>query len=207
MDLGSNEFYLEKGFGLDGNHRAEQQWDDESKLQLLEILQSTTDIKIIAEKMKKPRFEVWFNLVTLPSEYPFVGQPTYKTSDEILRALLGNAVNPITKLIDLLAVSVHPGLAAEAARIAMETILPKEVEALTTQDYWDISKLVWDGVIKKCSSLIKNEEIYIDAKMKELLDLLVRRISIKSELLQAIVSPYRDEPNPDQNDSTTQTAE
>ena len=192
MHLGSNDFILERGFGLDGNHRAEQHWDPETKLQLLKILEQTTDIKLIAEQMKKPRFEVWYNIVTLHTEYPLKSSFKYTTTQDILKALVGQTGNPITKLIDVLGQSAHPGLAAEAAKLGMEILMTKSIESLQQSEYWDVCCQVWQGVLLKVQILVENEEFYIELKMKELLDCLAKRISMKADILQLLKSPFQD---------------
>ena len=202
IDFGSHDFYLERGFGLDSDHYKEQQWDPETRLQLVEGLQSTTDIKLLAEKLKKPRFEVWFNAVTLPSEYSHAMPGVYKDPKDVLKVLLGDTINPISKLIQVLEASAHPGLAAEAAKVSLECLLNKDVDHLKIEEYRAIAIKAWKAVISKCTRLADNEESYIEIKAKELIDCLVKRISLKADVLSSIPSPFQDAPNQEQTNST-----
>jgi hypothetical protein len=129
-------------------------WDDRETNRLLEYVERYDDWKVIAEKMKRPKYEcmVHFSLLEV-CDYHYVGGGRRGggggntivggggiagggggedvQSIEYLKGIVGHSRNPIMSLIHIIAHAVHPCLSSEIAKTVLQK-LPTDSSPVTT---------------------------------------------------------------------------
>jgi hypothetical protein len=163
------------------------EWTEEETLKLLEVIEVTSDWKIISEKMDRPKHECQFHFSQLPIDY----FEKYDVHDKlaVLTQLLGVARNPVSSLIYTVAFGAHPGLAAEIARLSMLQLTKLTPAELGNQDMlWKVAKESFVGCLEKANKLIEIEDSLLKRYIEFLIVSLTKRISLKVDFYDSLIN-------------------
>jgi hypothetical protein len=174
MGKSSSDFEFRQGvnFNEDGKY---QPWVIDQILTLKDVMENGS-IKDIALKLGKSESECMTEFLGLKLQ-------DINGTKDVLKQILGNPKNPVMALIVILAVSVHPGLAAKVAQTSISYLIEKP-EHQFEKILWDCAYAGWNVCLEIAKRLATQEEEKVEQSVVNLNKLMAKRIALKLDLLE-----------------------
>jgi hypothetical protein len=163
------------------------EWTEDETLRLLEYVEVLDDWKMIAEKMKRPKYECMLQFAQVEfSEYQKYDK---NDPDAVLKEIVGLSKNPVMALIHTISSAVHPGLGSEIAKVSLgQLIRLPEQQIMKKSVLWDVALKGLEAALKRANDLKTKEEETVSKYVDFLLASVERRIALKAEYLNSVVT-------------------
>jgi hypothetical protein len=163
------------------------EWTEDETLRLLEYLEVLDDWKMIAEKMKRPKYECMLQFAQV--EFREYEKYDKNDADAVLKQIVGLAKNPVMSLIHAISSAVHPGLGAEIAKVSLgQLIRLPEQQIMKKSVLWDVALKGLEAALRRANDLKEKEEATISKYINFLLACVEKRISLKYEYLNSLLT-------------------